>query len=112
MNKVRSAAGRETNIILERLFSEAISSIVLCESLKRADPKSHDRMSGHLQAAKRELFRLIRKERRTTFSKVVQRLRLDPEGPLRIGVVEKYGQRYEGEVKIERRTREINRSRI
>lgn len=108
MNKVRSAAGRETNIILERLFSEAISSIVFCESLKRADPKSHDRMSGHLQAAKRELFRLIRKERRMSFSKVVGRLRLDPEGPLPIGLVEKYNT----EIKTEGRTREINRSRI
>lgn len=110
MRKNRTVAGsdRGINIAPERLFSDAICNIVFCESLKRADPKIHDRMRGHLEAAKKELFRLIRKDRRARFSKVVNRLRLDPDGPLPNGLVEKFNRKYNSLIKIERRACEID----
>lgn len=102
MTMSRSIVGPDREA--ERLFAEAIRGIVFCESLKRADPKSYDRMRGHLQAAKKELFRLIRKERRARFSKVIHRLRLDPDGPLPNGLVEKYREKYNSLIKTERRS--------
>lgn len=109
MYKIRSAIEPDqgTDIAPEWLFSEVSTRIVFCESLKRVDPKSHDRLRGHLQAAKKELFRLIRKNRRASLSKIVQRLRLDPDGPLPNGLVEKFGQKCSSLIKNERRKREI-----
>ena len=58
MNKDRSAISSDqvTDIPPELLFSEAITRIVFCESLKRADPKIHVGCGDIFKPRKRSSF--------------------------------------------------------
>lgn len=79
---------------LDTIFSSLIGDVELSRILKRKYPKVHNRIEGKLIAAKRELSRLIRREERISFLRLLEHHRLDPEGPYPTALADKYGRGY------------------
>lgn len=79
---------------VDKILSDLIGNPVLHQLLRKTDPKIHGRMMGHLQSATRELSRLIRRQERMPFSRLLKGIGLDPEGPFPKNLVGKYGRGY------------------